>query len=45
MTASDDAEKVGAVIDHMVDVLDRLDKTLTRYAKEGANTAPPRSVD
>ena len=45
MSAHDgDMEKVVAVIDHMAEALLHLDKTLTRYARQGANTALAREV-
>ena len=46
MTAADpdDMEKIEAVINKMAGTLDHLDKTLTRYAKQGANTALAREI-
>src|ERR1700677_4824570 len=44
MTASDDAEKIEAVINHMTGALAHLDKTLTRYAKKGANARLARET-
>jgi hypothetical protein len=44
MTADDEMERVVAVIDHMAGALVHLDKTLTRYAKQGANTALAQEV-